>query len=242
MKNYFLLCLFLFSFFNAQTKDGTDVSNFNMTSFTYKHNSKWSAYIELQTRSLEDFMKPDYYEIKGGPSYNFNKNNAILVGIGKYGTYQDSDLYQKELRIWLQYTLSHKWDRLKIDHRFRAEKRFFDYPQDGTKKNDERFRYRLSLTLPLNSEKIQPGTIFANAFEEIFLVPNDQEFFKRTRTFGGFGYQVNNSINANLGYMFQKEFSSLKGNTVYNFVYLALNFTLDRQKLHDFKAPIPVAD
>ena len=187
-------------------------------------------------------MQPNYYEIKGGPSYNINKNNTVLIGVGKYGTYRDNDLYQKEIRLWLQYVFSHSIDRVKIDHRVRAEKRFFTYPQDGSKKNDERYRYRLSITVPLNSEKIQPGTVFVNAFEEIFVGPKNPDFFKRNRTFGGFGYQVNDFMNANLGYMWQKEFSSVSGNKAYNFVYFGLNFTLDRQKLNDHRAPIHVAD
>ena len=29
--------------------------------------------LELQERSIEDFSKPDYYEIKGGIGYNLDK-------------------------------------------------------------------------------------------------------------------------------------------------------------------------
>jgi hypothetical protein len=32
------------------------------------------AYLELQTRSIEEFSKPDY-EVKGGIGYNIDKNN-----------------------------------------------------------------------------------------------------------------------------------------------------------------------
>lgn len=227
---------------SAQTDFKEHASNFNMLSLTYKHNSKWSAYIELQSRSIEDFMLPDYYEIKGGPTYHINKQNAVLVGVGRYGTYRDRDFYQREIRVWLQYIFSHNLGRAKFDHRLRAEKRFFNFPQTDENTNDERYRYRLSLTVPLNSEKVRPGTVFLNAFEEVFVGPKNPDTFKRNRLFGGFGYQINDFMNANMGYMWQKEFSSLKGDRNYHFTYLALNFTLDRQKLFDHDGSVPVAD
>lgn len=204
------------------------ISNFNMTSFTYKHNEKWSAYVELQMRSTEDYMEPNYYEIKGGAAYNINKNNQVLVGLGRYGTYKDRVFSQREYRLWLQYILSHNIDRLKLDHRWRAEKRFFYAPQTEKNTNDERYRYRLSATLPLNAEKVKEGTFYANAFEEVFVGPKNQDvLFKRNRLYTGFGYQFNNFANANLGYMWQRDFSQLKGNKNYHFLYFALNFTLD---------------
>jgi len=238
MKNAFFLVLFIGNFVFSQTQN-EHLSGFNMTSFTYKHNQKWSAYLELQERSLEKFELPDYYEMKGGVGYNFNKNNQLFVGMGKYGTYKNSRFYQREFRLWLQYTLSHNIDRIKFDHRFRAEKRFFYFPQSDQHKNDERFRYRLSATLPLNNGKMQPKTFFINAFEEMFAGP-DEPAFKRNRFFGGFGYQFNDFITSNLGYMWQREFS-VSGNKNYHFLYFGINFTFDRLKNSESHS-VPVAD
>jgi hypothetical protein len=144
------------------------------------------AYLELQTRSIEEFSKPDYYEVKGGIGYNIDKNNQPLIGLGRYGTYKDSKFYQEELRVWLQYIFSQKINKLKIDHRLRAEKRFFYYPQKDITDNTSRFRYRMALTLPINKDKVEPNTVFVNAFDEIFVGPNAPTF-KRNRVFGGFG-------------------------------------------------------
>lgn len=238
MKKIFLLLCIPFLGYAQEFKE--HISNFNMTSFTYKHNEKWSAYLELQMRSIEDYMEPNYYEIKGGPAYNINKNNQVLVGFGRYGTYKDRVFNQREYRLWLQYVLSHRIDRLKLDHRWRAEKRFFYAPQTGKNTNDERYRYRLSATLPLNSKKVTEGTFYANAFEEIFVGPkNNDVSFKRNRLYAGFGYQFNDFANANLGYMWQREFSALKGNRNYHFLYFAINFTIDSI---DDERIIPIAD
>ena len=242
MKNFSFLFLFLSLFLSAQNTEFKEhISNFNMTSFTYTHDKKWSAYLEVQLRSVEDFMLPDYYEAKGGIGYNFNKNNQLFVGTGRYGTYRESKFYQREMRLWLQYIFSHKINRVKIDHRLRAEKRFFYFPQDDSNTNDERYRYRLALTVPLNKDKIETGTIFFNTFEEIFVGPKNPDTFKRNRFFSGFGYQLNDFTNANIGYMWQQENSSVKGDRNYHSVYFGLNFTFDRLKDMDRHA-IPVAD
>ncbi len=215
-------------------------SAFNMMSFTYKHDKNWMAYLELQSRSIEDFSLPDYYEVKGGIGYAVNKNHQPFIGFGKYGTYKNSDFYQNEYRLWLQYTYSFSVGKLKIDQRIRTEKRFFDFPQTGEKDNTERYRYRASFTLPLNSKKIEPNTFFTNAFNEIFLGPENPTF-KRNRFFAGFGYQLNNSIGTNLGYMWQKEFS-VSGHKNLHFLYFGLNFTFDRMKYVEEHQRIPVAD
>lgn len=237
MKKLLILFILIGYFASAQTDE--HLSSFNMVSFTYKHDKKWMAYLELQDRAIEEFSKPDYYEVKGGIGYNIDKNNQPFIGIGRYGTYKESKFYQEEFRIWLQYIFSQKISKLKIDHRLRAEKRFFYFPQSGLADNTSRFRYRMALTLPLNKEKIEPNTFFLNAFEEVFAGPNAPNF-KRNRLFGGFGYQLNDYIGANMGYMLQREFAN-SGNRNLHFLYFALNFTFDRLKYNEMHQ-IPVAD
>ena len=237
MKKLLILFILIGYFASAQTDE--HLSSFNMVSFTYKHDKKWMAYLELQDRAIEEFSKPDYYEVKGGIGYNIDKNNQPFIGIGRYGTYKESKFYQEEFRIWLQYIFSQKISKLKIDHRLRAEKRFFYFPQSGLANNTSRFRYRMALTLPLNKEKIEPNTFFLNAFEEVFAGPNAPNF-KRNRLFGGFGYQLNDYIGANMGYMWQREFAN-SGNRSLHFLYFALNFTFDRLKYNEMHQ-IPVAD
>ena len=57
---------FYFAIFaKSQTNSSEHLSGFAVVSLNYKHNPKWNAYLELQERSIEDFSKPDYYEIKG---------------------------------------------------------------------------------------------------------------------------------------------------------------------------------
>lgn len=234
------LGLLIFFFINvfSQTNTSEHLSGFNMISFTYKHDKQWSAYLELQDRSIEDFNKPDYYEIKGGIGYNINKTNQAFVGIGRYANYTNSILSKEELRLWLQYTYSFNIDKLKIDNRIRLEKRFFHNPKTDANTNDERYRLRVAGTYPLNSEKMRPKTIFVNAFDEVFVGP-DGDLFKRNRIFAGTGYVFNDYISTNLGYMWQRElYPSLRS---LHFLYFGVNFTFDRLKYRETH-PIHVAD
>lgn len=232
-----LVLLLTFTTGFSQTNPREHISSFNMMSFSYKHDKNWLAYLELQTRGIEDFVKIDYYEVKGGLGYNIGKHQPF-VGIGTYGTYRNSDFYQRETRLWLQYTYSHNLDRLKLDHRVRAEKRLYYYPQTDTEANTERYRYRLSATLPINREKLEANTFFVNAFNEVFVGP-EEPTFKRNRFLTGIGYVYNHNVSANLAYMWQREFTADNTRNLH-FLYFALNFTLDRLK--DVPQSYPVAD
>lgn len=238
-RNLFLIsCFITAAFFKSQTTYPEHLSGFNMTSFTYKHDKTWSAYLELQERSIEDFSKPDYYEIKGGIGYNFNKNNQAFLGTGRYATYKNSKISNEELRLWLQYTYSFNLDKLKIDNRIRLEKRFFHNPITDVNSNDERYRFRITGTLPLNSDKMTPKTFFLNGFDEVFVGPNG-DLFKRNRVFAGTGYVFNDYISGNLGYMWQRElYPTIKS---LHFLYFGVNFTFDRLKYKEHHN-IPVAD
>ena len=228
---------FLFVFVGSFVWAQDHLSGFNMMSLTYKISSKLMLYGEGQIRARKDYTLIDYYETKGGIGYSYIKDHQVFVGAGRYGTYEDRKISQEEFRIWLQYTFSHKMGTLKLDHRGRAEKRFFYASQTGTNTEAMRYRYRLSGTLPLNNSKVQEGTFFVNAFEELFFGAGEPNF-KRNRSFAGFGYQFNNSLSATTGYMFQREFSTKK-NENYHFLYFALNFTIDpSDDEKDFSIPM----
>ncbi len=183
------------------------------------------VYGELQERSVESFNQPDYYEIKGGTGYNLNKQNQAFIGLGRYANYTNSNLSKEEFRIWLQYTYSFNVEKLKIDNRVRAEKRFFHDPVKDLNTNDERYRYRLAATYPLNNPKLDPKTFYINAFDEIFVGPTN-DLFKRNRIFGGMGYVFTENITTNLGYLWQRELYPTAKNL--HFLYLGINFTLSK--------------
>lgn len=207
-------------------KSQEHISSFNAITLTYKFHPKFFLYGETQLRGIEEYSYPDYYEIKGGLGYNLTKNHKPFIGIGRYVTYRDQRLNREELRIWLQDVIDFRKGIVKFENRFRAEKSYFYDPKKDAKSERMRYRYRLNVTVPLNSKKVEPGTFFANAFDEMFVVSPNKPTFARNRVYGGMGYQIDKYFGILCGYLWQREFEA-KGNRNLHFVYFALNINID---------------
>lgn len=225
-----LVFIFIINLFGAQEH----ISSFNALTVTYKFHPKFFLYGEGQMRGIEEYTYPDYYEIKGGLGYNLTKSHKPFVGLGRYATYKDHTISKEEFRVWLQDVIDFKKGVVKFENRFRAEKSWFYEPQ--TDKNSERmrYRYRLNISVPLNAKKIEPGTLFANVYDEIFVVTPMKPAFARNRLYGGLGYQADETFGIVTGYLWQREFEA-KGNKNFHFVYLALNINIDGTKDQDTK-------
>lgn len=209
---------------------------------------KFGGFAEVQARTNGLFQQYFYNELKGGVSFDIDPNFTVLVAGGRYGTsdYHDLDAgpLNVEKRLWEQLTLTQYSSRLKLEHRYRIEQRWFDF-RDGSDDFRQRFRYRLNAFVPLNKKTITAGTVFLSAYDEIFLNPKGP-VFERNRAYGGVGYQVNahvvvqvgfvNQANYNLPTLAQGQFvpqnTSAKNNLV-----LALTYKLTQRK-----AAVPVME
>ncbi len=235
MKNrlYFILILLVSLTVKAQQEH---ISSFNSVTVTYKFHPKFYLYAEGQLRGIEDFSYPDYYEIKGGIGYNLTKNHKPFIGIGRYGNYKNHIMDKEEFRVWLQDVIDVKYGKFKFENRFRAEKSWFYEPVKDVHSDRIRLRYRLNISVPLNAESVKPGTIFANAYDEVFFVTTEKPLFARNRVFGGFGYQIDENFGIATGYLWQREFAK-SGNKNIHFLYLALNITIDGSDDKDYQFP-----
>ena len=235
MKNrfYFVIILLLSFTVNAQQEH---ISSFNAITVTYKFHPKFYLYAEGQVRGIEDYSYPDYYEIKGGVGYNLTKNHKPFIGIGRYGNYKNHIMDKEEFRVWLQDVIDVKYGKFKFENRFRAEKSWFYEPVKDVHSDRIRLRYRLNISVPLNAESVKPGTIFANAYDEVFFVTTEKPLFARNRIFGGFGYQIDENFGIATGYLWQREFAK-SGNKNIHFLYLALNITIDGSDDKDYQFP-----
>lgn len=233
-KLAFLLVNFLFlgKIFAQQEH----ISSFSAITLTYKFHPKLFFYAEGQLRGIEDYSYPDYYEIKGGIGYNLTKNQKPFIGIGRYGTYKNEVIDKEELRLWLQDVIDFNSGKIKFENRFRAEKSWFYQPQKDLQSDRIRLRYRLNISVPLNAQSVKPGTVFANAYDEIFFVTTEKPFFARNRIYGGFGYQIDENFGIASGYLLQREFAH-SGNKNLHFLYLALNITIDNSRQKEYHFP-----
>ena len=235
MKNrfYFVIILLLSFTVNAQQEH---ISSFNAITVTYKFHPKFYLYAEGQLRGIEDYSYPDYYEIKGGVGYNLTKNHKPFIGIGRYGNYKNHLMDKEEFRVWLQDVIDMKAGKVKFENRFRAEKSWFYEPVKDVHSDRIRLRYRMNISVPLNSESVKPGTVFANVYDEVFFVTTEKPLFARNRVFGGFGYQIDENFGIATGYLWQREFAK-SGNKNIHFLYLALNITIDGSDDKDYQFP-----
>lgn len=231
VKRLFILNFLLTTLhFFAQSEH---ISSFSSLSVTYKFHPQFFLFAEGQVRGNENYSYPDYYEIKGGIGYNLTKNHKPFIGIGRYGNYKNQSLEKEEFRIWLQDVYDIKWNKFKIENRVRAEKSWFYEPKKDQHSDRIRLRYRLNISVPLNAESVKPGTISANAYDEVFFVATEKPLFARNRIFGGFGYQIDENFGIASGYLWQREFAKV-GNKNLHYLYLGLNITFDRtEKKHD---------
>jgi hypothetical protein len=147
---------------------------------------RWGGYVELQGRSNALARQFFYYELKGGASFDIDPNFTVLVGGGRYSTsdyraLEDGPL-NTEKRLWEQLVLTQYSKRLKLEHRYRIEQRWFSFRDDSTAFR-QRIRYRLNGFFPLNKKTITTGTLFLSAYDEIFLNPSGP-VFERNRVYG----------------------------------------------------------
>ena len=226
-KRILLIFTSLFALHLSAQKES--ISSYNVITVNYKHNSKVFGYVEGQLRGVEDFSYPDYYEIKGGIGYNLTENHKPLIGIGRYVTYNERSLEKEEFRVWLQDVYDIKAGKFKFENRFRAEKSWFYNVIEDEHSDRIRLRYRLSASVPLNADKVAPGTLSAMVYDETFFVATDIPFFARNRLFGGFSYQIDDYFALTSGYLWQREFAD-SGNKNIHFLYLGLSLDIERTK------------
>ncbi|MBL7880489.1 MAG: DUF2490 domain-containing protein [Chryseobacterium gambrini] len=226
MKLFVSLGLLLgVTFFKAQEH----ISSFNALTITYKFHPKFFLYLEGQSRGIEEYTYPDYYEIKGGLGYNLTKNHKPFIGLGRYATYKDRSINKEEFRVWLQDVIDFKKGIVKFENRIRAEKSWFYEPQSDKNSERMRYRYRLNVSVPLNAKEVKKGTVFANAYDEVFFVSPMKPTFARNRVYVGGGYQIDNSVGVVAGYLWQREFNA-SSNQNFHFLYIALNINIDGTK------------
>ncbi|MBQ0152420.1 MAG: DUF2490 domain-containing protein [Chryseobacterium sp.] len=217
------------------------ISSFNSVTVTYKFHPKFFINAETQLRSIEDYSYPDYYELKGGLGYNLTKNHKPFVGVGRYATYTDHSISKEEFRIWLQDVIDIKKGIVKFENRFRIEKSWFHDPINDKDSQRMRYRYRLNVTVPLNAKSVEPGTLFTNVYDEVFVVSPNKPTFARNRVYGGLGYQIDENFGVAGGYLWQREFEA-KGNKNLHFLYLAFNINIDQSQHHKKTYDFPGAD
>lgn len=166
-----------------------------------KLNSKWNIHNEVQYRNYNAVGDLEQLLLRTGVGYNITEKNNILLGYGyilseNYVGNTDDKASVNEHRIFQQYTTKQSIGKVKLSHRYRFEQRFVE--EDFKL----RFRYFLSLNVPLKNNESGGSLFYLSAYNEIFL-NSKSSIFDRNRLYGGLGYNVNKNVRIELGYMNQ---------------------------------------
>ena len=168
-----------------------------------KINSKFNWHHEVQYRNYDAIGDLEQLLLRTGIGYNLTENNNnLLLGYGyilsqNYIDGSEDKVDVNEHRIYQQFITRQSIARVKVQHRYRFEQRWVE-------DNDlrMRFRYFLSLNVPINNPDIVDKTWYGSMYNELF-INHRQVVFDRNRLYFGLGYKLNKTAKFEVGYMNQ---------------------------------------
>ncbi len=202
IKLYALIFSALILDYGSAFAQKSDVGNWFIYFGNQAINKKWNWHNEVQYRNYNFAGDLQQLLLRTGIGYNLSENNNnILLGYGfihsqRYLPNSEEKRGTDEHRIYQQFITRQNYSRVFLQHRYRLEERFL--PDDF----NLRFRYLLSLNVPINHSKMIENTIYASAYNEIF-VNNQSPVFDRNRLYGALGYVINKSLRIEAGFMAQ---------------------------------------
>jgi hypothetical protein len=166
-------------------------------------NNKWNWHNEIQYRNYNVAGDLEQVLFRTGIGYNLSENNNnVLLGYGfiygeKYINERKEDkIKSTEHRLFQQFITRQHFGRIFLQHRYRIEERFFP---DGLK---ARFRYFLSMNIPVNKGSLTKNALYASCYNEVFLNAHSP-VFDRNRVYAGVGFAFSKHLRAEAGWMSQ---------------------------------------
>lgn len=197
------LCLLVTCCFSSVAfAQKSDVGNWFIYFGNQKINDKWNWHNEVQYRNFNFVGDLEQLVLRTGIGYNLSdKNNNVLLGYGFIhsepyiiGTSDKNKI--NEHRIFQQFLTKQSFNRVNIFHRYRIEERFID---DVFKL---RFRYFLSLNIPINKKVMEKNAVYFSAYNEIFINCRSS-VFDRNRIYGALGFCISKDLKVEVGAMSQ---------------------------------------
>ena len=180
----------------------SDVGNWFIYFGNQSINKKVNWWNEVQYRNYNFAGDLQQLLLRTGIGYNLTENNNnVLLGYAyiksqNYVVNTDDKIATNEHRIYQQLITKQSFGRIFIQHRYRVEERFL---KDDFKM---RFRYFLSLNIPITKKTMAENAIYLSAYNEIFINKKNPAF-DRDRIYGGLGYVINKNFKIEVGFMSQ---------------------------------------
>lgn len=184
------------------SQSSSDLGNWLIFFGDKKINNNWNWHHEAQYRNYNAIGDLEQLLLRTGIGYNLTENNNnVLFGYAFiHSQNYESGLEEKattdEHRIFQQFITRQSIGRVKALHRYRFEQRWIE------RAFSLRFRYFLSLNIPLNNKDMVDKTFYLSTYNEIFINSKDN-IFDRNRLYGGLGYRLSKTLRFEAGYMNQ---------------------------------------
>ncbi len=206
MKAYYIRCVAISALLSVfiQTSSGQK-SNFGNWFVYFGNqaiNNKWNWYNEVQYRNYNFVGDLEQLVLRTGIGYNLTENNNnVLLGFAyiysePYIPNTNQKTSNNTYTIFQQFITRQNFGRVFILHRYRIEERFLP------DKFAMRFRYFLSLNIPVTNKIMSPKTLYVSAYNEIFL-NGETPVFNQDRVYGALGWVINKNLRTELGAMTQ---------------------------------------
>ena len=195
-----LTCVLMLPYSSAA--QNSDFGNWLIYIGNKKLDSKWNIHNEVQYRNYDAIGDLEQLLLRTGVGYNLSENNHnLLLGYGyilsqNYSADTEDKLDVNEHRIFQQFTSKQKIGNVSLSHRYRFEQRFVESDFKM------RLRYFLAFKVPILKTETSPTKLYLSAYNEVFL-NTESDVFDRNRVYGGLGYQLNNNVRIEAGYMNQ---------------------------------------
>jgi hypothetical protein len=180
-----------------------------------RYTNQWSLFLQGELRTWEMVSNLNELLWRVGGLYDLSKRYMGAFGYVRVDTwpYTEGGLRKfYENRIYEEFLIRTKCGSAKVNHRFRLEQRWITTPEYGAEYSN-RARYMLQYTHPLNSDTIEAGTYFIQAFDEIFVDFDAGDYWfnlegaeaglNQNRLYVGAGRQLTTLSNIRLGLLWQ---------------------------------------
>jgi len=199
MKKLFLLIAF---FPLAITAQESNLGNWWIYFGDKKINSKFNWHHEVQHRNYNFLGDLEQLLLRTGIGYNLSsENNNLLLGYGfiqsePYIENTNRKIRIDEHRVYQQFIHKQLFVKFSLQHRFRFEQRFIG------SNFKTRFRYFISINIPLQLKELSEPHFYLSAYNEVFLNIM-QRPFDRNRIYAGLGYKFSAHVRSEIGLMNQ---------------------------------------
>ena len=194
----------------------------SLTWFVYVGDHKvaksWAIHTEYQMRRVDWLRDPQQQLARLGLVRTLGERVKVSGGYTyfqshRYGAYAEvTGRATPENRLYEDLTLQDQLGRLGLKQRVRLEQRWLGERaasgQGPVQKWEyqNRIRYQLGLTFPLQGPTIDDGEFYLNGFDELFIGFGQnvgENVFNQNRLSGGVGFQLTRNAKAELNYLYQ---------------------------------------